>query len=72
MQEKKARETQAKANNDEQAVLWSRDKQNYESEEQRLQAKIKMINAENATFLRQQVHEKESKAAQKKMNRQEF
>jgi len=27
---------------------------------------------ENAAFLQQQVHEKESKAAQKKMNRQEF
>lgn len=53
MQEKHAREAAAKANNDEQAVLWARDKQNYESEEQRLQSKIKQINMENADFLRQ-------------------
>jgi hypothetical protein len=31
--------------------LWARDKQNYETEEQRLAAKIKAINAENAAFL---------------------
>lgn len=72
MLEKKARENAAKANNDEQAQLWARDKQNYETEEQRLANKIKSINAENANFLKQQVHEKESKQAQKKMNRQEF
>lgn len=42
-----------KANNDEQAVLWARDKQNYENEEQRLALKIKSINEENAQFLMQ-------------------
>lgn len=52
MHEKQQREAAAKANNDEQAVLWARDKQNYESEEQRLQSKIKQINIENADFLR--------------------
>lgn len=72
MQEKKTREQAAKAHNNEQAVLWSRDKTNYEAEENRLQQKIKQINVENANFLKQQVHEKESKQAQKKMNRQEF
>jgi len=36
MQEKNVREQHAKAHNDEQAVLWARDKQNYESEENRL------------------------------------
>ncbi len=72
MKEKKNREMAMKANNDEQAVLWARDKQNYESEEQRLAAKIKSINEENAQFLMQQVHEKEAKAQMKKMNRQEF
>ncbi len=41
MQEKTQKEAASKANNDEQAVLWARDKQNYESEEQRLAAKIK-------------------------------
>jgi hypothetical protein len=40
-----------KANTDEQAVIWARDKQNYEAEESRLQNKIKQINAENAAFL---------------------
>ena len=69
MQEKKSREQQAKAHNNEQAVLWNRDKNNYEQEENRLQQKIKQINVENANFLKQQVHEKESKHAQKKMNR---
>jgi len=72
MQEKNVRERHAKAHNDEQAVLWARDKQNYENEENRLNSKIKQINVENASFLKQQVHEKESKNAQKKMNRQEF
>lgn len=63
MSEKHQREAATKANNDEQAVLWARDKQNYENEEQRLAAKIKAINSENAAFLKQQVHEKESKQA---------
>lgn len=61
MQEKKQREAAVKSNNDEQAVLWARDKQNYDSEENRLAQKIKAINSENAQFLMQQVHEKESK-----------
>lgn len=51
MAEKRSRENAMKANNDEQAVLWARDKQNYENEEQRLAAKIKTINEENAQFL---------------------
>ena len=59
--EKKLREAAVKSNNDEQAVLWARDKQNYDSEENRLAQKIKAINSENAQFLMQQVHEKESK-----------
>lgn len=41
MEEKRTREAAAKAHNDEQAVLWARDKKNYESEENRLAAKIK-------------------------------
>jgi hypothetical protein len=72
MEEKRQRENAMKANNDEQAVLWARDKQNYENEEQRLAAKIKTINQENAQFLLQQVHEKESKAHMKKTNQQKF
>lgn len=46
--EKKLREAAVKSNNDEQAVLWARDKQNYDSEENRLAQKIKAINSENA------------------------
>ena len=69
MEEKKRRDAAAKAHTNEQAVLWSRDKQNYEQEENRLQQKIKAIKVENAEFLKQQVNEKEKKAAQKKMNR---
>ena len=61
MHEKKLREAAVKSNNDEQAVLWARDKKNYDSEENRLAQKIKAINSENAQFLMQQVHEKESK-----------
>jgi hypothetical protein len=72
VEEKKQREAAFKANQDEQALLWARDKQNYENEEARLGAKIREINAENANFLKQQVHEKESKNRQRKMNRQEF
>lgn len=53
-------------------MLWAKDKQNYENEEQRLAAKIKSINEENAQFLLKQVYEKEAKAHMKKMNRQEF
>jgi hypothetical protein len=52
MIEKNAREATAKAHNDEQAILWARDKQNYENEENRLAQKIKMINVENASFLK--------------------
>lgn len=52
MHEKKTREQATKAHNDEQAVLWARDKKNYEQEEDRLQQKIKAINQENASFLK--------------------
>ena len=36
VQEKQRREAAMKANTDEQAVIWARDKQNYEAEESRL------------------------------------
>ena len=41
------REQSEKALNDEQAVIWHTDKQNYELEEQRLCRKIQDINKEN-------------------------
>ena len=72
VEEKRRREEAFKANTDEQATIWARDKQIYEAEEERLHKKIKQINSENAAFLQRQVQEKESKLNQKKMNRQEF
>ena len=47
MMEKREREAQEKALNDEQAVFWKIDKQNYEEEERRLKNKIEGINKEN-------------------------
>ena len=47
MDEKRAREAAEKALNDEQAVIWAKDKENYELEEGRLQNKIKAINKDN-------------------------
>ena len=41
------REAGEKALNDEQAVIWAKDKENYELEEGRLQSKIKQINKDN-------------------------
>ena len=72
VEEKRKREAAFKANTDEQAGIWARDRTNYEAEERRLHDKIKQINEENAAFLQRQVHERESKLNTKKMNRQEF
>ena len=47
MQEKSMREQLEKAENDEQAVIWRTDKDNYELEEKRLASKIAGINKEN-------------------------
>lgn len=58
MDEKKNREQMEKALNDEQAVMWHQDKQNYEEEERRLNDKIKKINKDNESFLRRQMEEK--------------
>jgi len=69
MQEKERREQNQKANIDEQAVIWGRDKENYEHEEKRLAEKIRKINEENAAFLLKQVREKEEKNAQRKMSK---
>ena len=72
MDEKERREQRMKGNIDEQAVIWARDKENYEFEEKRLAEKIKKINEENAAFLHKQMREKEAKNAQRKMSKQEF
>ena len=47
MNEKQLREQAEKALNDEQAVIWATDKENYELEEQRLAKKIHGINRDN-------------------------
>ena len=47
MTEKQRREQVEKALNDEQAVIWKTDKENYELEEQRLNHKIAGINKDN-------------------------
>lgn len=52
MDEKKGREGMEKALNNEQAVMWKQDKQNYEEEERRLNDKIKRINRDNEGFLK--------------------
>lgn len=72
MQEKRQREAAEKALNDQQAVIWKTDKDNYELEEQRLTSKISGINRENQDFLRLQMEEKASRQAQRKMNKHEF
>ena len=72
MDEKRQREAAERALNDEQAVIWRKDKENYEEEERRLSRKIKEINGENATFLQRQMCEKASRQGAKKMNREEF
>ena len=65
------REAAEKALNDEQAVIWRKDKENYELEEGRLQSKIKAINKDNQSFLQGQMVTKQSKNV-RKMDRQEF
>jgi len=70
MEEKKHREHMEKALNDEQAVMWKQDLENYEAEEKRLNDKIKRINKENADFLTSQAQNKGAKG--KKMEKQEF
>ena len=47
MTEKQRREAAEKALNDEQAVIWKTDKENYELEEHRLNRKIAGINKDN-------------------------
>ena len=71
MDEKRQREAAEKALNDEQAVIWRKDKENYELEEGRLQSKIKAINKDNQSFLQGQMITKQSKNV-RKMDRQEF
>jgi hypothetical protein len=51
MQDKKTREQQERELNDQQAIMWKKDKELFETEEQRLASKIKDINAQNADFL---------------------
>lgn len=72
MEEKRLRELQEKALNDEQANMWSKDFKNYSEEERRLHSKIGQINKDNQEFLRKQMEEKQIKIGKAKMNKQEF
>ena len=72
MDEKRAREASDKADNDQQAEIWRKDKENYELEEKRLTDKIKLINLDNQSFLQNQMHGRQSKAVTRKMDKQEF
>ena len=72
MDEKRQREAMDKADNDQQAEIWRKDKENYELEEARLNDKIKRINVDNQTFLQNQMGDKKSKAGNRKMDKQEF
>lgn len=69
MSEKQQREQLEKALNDEQAVIWKTDKENYELEEQRLQMKIAGINKQNQNFLQNQMEAKAHKANARRMNK---
>ena len=68
--EKENRERNDKDNINQQAEMWSLDKENYEVEEKRLKDRISRINADNAQFLLKQMADKHKKGA--KMNRAEF
>ncbi len=72
VEDKHMREQRLKGHFDEQAVIWARDKENHENEEKRLAEKIKKINEDNAAFLHQQMQEKETRRAQRKMNQREL
>ena len=56
--EKAEREKGDKANIDQQAKMWSLDKQNYDEEEKRLKQRINKINSDNASYLMSQMHAK--------------
>jgi len=71
MNEKRDRESNDKALNDEQAVMWRKDKDLFEVEEKRLHDKIKGINADNASFLNRQVCDKKMRTANGGMNKNE-
>lgn len=71
MAEKKDREQQEKSLNDQQAVMWKKDKELFEAEEKRLQDKIKGINSQNADFLNRQVADKKMRVNHPGMNKNE-
>ena len=72
MEEKRLRELQEKALNDEQANMWNKDFKNYSEEERRLHDKINKINKDNQEFLKKQMEDKQIKIGKSKMNKQEF
>jgi hypothetical protein len=51
--------------------MWRKDKELFETEEQRLQRKIKEINSQNADFLNRQVADKKMRSSHPGMNKNE-
>lgn len=60
-EEKRRRQADDKTHFNEQAVMWKKERDLWEEEDQRIQQKIKDINRQTQTFLRQQVAEKQMK-----------
>ena len=71
MAEKKDREAADRALNDQQAVMWQKDKELADTEEKRLKEKIKGINGQNADFLNKQMADKKMRASSFGMNKHE-
>ena len=61
-EEKKKRQLDDKDHFNEQAVMWKKERDLWQEEDDRIQKKIKDINRETQNFLKQQVAEKSKKA----------
>ena len=70
VRDKQNREKADKENINQQAQMWSLDKQNWELEEKRLKERINKIQMDNAAFLQRQMEDKHKKS--NKMNRAEY
>lgn len=68
-EEKRKRQEDDKAHHNEQAVMWKKERDLWQEEDDRIQKKIKDINKETQNFLKQQVAEKQKK--QNRMNLRE-
>ena len=71
MDDKSRRERAEKDLNNEQAVMWKKDRELYEVEEDRLKSKISGINRDNASFLDRQMADKKLRNSNMGMNKYE-